>query len=91
MELKKNIAHTFDLSGMRTGDSFLGCTKCWSQMTTGSACYPECPTCGIRLSLLYVRVEDIKLTNRVRLDKGDWLTAPLEQGYIKLIKPEGGS
>lgn len=60
MEKNKGIAHKFNLTGMATGDWFLGCTKCWFQLSTKTAAKPECPNCKNRISHLTVTDEVIK-------------------------------
>lgn len=59
MEAHKDILHQFDLTGLKVGDAFIGCTRCWFQLPPGCVTVPECH-CGNRLSLLTVTPIDVR-------------------------------
>jgi hypothetical protein len=59
MELRKNIPHKFDLSGMKPGDKFLGCMDCNIQYDKNSAAKPECFNCGGYMQIYYVTQDDV--------------------------------
>jgi hypothetical protein len=52
--------HHFDLSGLKVGDSFLGCPKCWFQHEPEIAAKPECPDCREQMLFYTVTPEDLK-------------------------------
>jgi hypothetical protein len=55
--------YLFNLSGMKPGDKFIGCTNCWFQYEVGTVGKGICPDCGERLSILTVTEEDINERN----------------------------
>lgn len=66
MEEDKDVKHKFNLTGMKAGDVFLGCNKCWFQLDVGAAAYPFCPNCDKRLKINTVRASDM-----VHMEGGD--------------------
>jgi len=45
----------FDLTSLKVGDQFLGCSGCFWQLAPGCACQAKCPDCGRPLSLCTVQ------------------------------------
>lgn len=53
-----NIAHKFDLTGLKAGDSFFGCIKCQKIYAVNAVCVQECGNCLGRLAQYFVRRSD---------------------------------
>jgi DNA-directed RNA polymerase subunit RPC12/RpoP len=51
MDKEKDVRHQFDLTGMKHGDWFLGCKRCWYQLPMNAAAANACPECGAKLAL----------------------------------------
>lgn len=62
MDLSENIEHHFDLEGLKLGDTFLGCNKCWFRLDPHTAANLICPYCKDknRMSLFNVTEDDFK-------------------------------
>ncbi len=45
MRIYKDVEHKFNLTGLKEGDSFLGCEHCWFQYAPHVVGYPRCPQC----------------------------------------------
>ncbi len=59
MELSRNVDHKFDLTCLRSGDQFLGCSQCWFRLDPGVAAKPICPNCGSVMDVFYVTKRDL--------------------------------
>ncbi len=58
MEMTRNVIHGFDLTGLKTGDTFLGCPLCWWRLNPGEAAKPVCPHCMATLAQFTVTPDD---------------------------------
>ena len=59
MEYKKNVNHSFQLKGMKSGDVFMGCPSCCFHLKPGTAGHPICPKCDTRMAIYMVKDEDL--------------------------------
>lgn len=55
-------SHQFNLEGLKVGDVFLGCRKCWFQIPAPVAAHPWC-RCGEPLFIYTVTPRDIAQVN----------------------------
>jgi len=62
------IVHFFDLTGLKEGDTFLGCPECWFRLDSGCAAKPVCPECGSAMNVYTLTPEDVlqAVVKRVR-------------------------
>jgi hypothetical protein len=51
-------SHCFDLRGMKAGNSFMGCKRCWWHSDGAVAMVNQCPNCGARNLLMFTVNED---------------------------------
>jgi hypothetical protein len=54
-----NVNHSFDLSGLKAGDTFLGCPKCWEIHAVNAVGVLECRICMGRPNLYTVNESDL--------------------------------
>lgn len=66
MNKQKNIPHSFDLRGLKAGDTFLGCPKCWFRLEAGVAANPVCPQCRAKMLIYDVTPEDVQAARGAR-------------------------
>lgn len=59
MEVRKNVKHSFDLSGMEPGDNFHGCMRCNIQYEKNVGVKAECSNCMGRMGIYYVTKGDV--------------------------------
>ena len=59
MEPNRSVEHNYNTEGMKLGDWFLGCNKCWFQLPVGAAAVNECPICLMPLSVLTINKGDL--------------------------------
>lgn len=52
--------HKFDLAGLKRGDKFFGCRKCWWQAPANAGVKPGCPICQESLFVYTVTKEDLE-------------------------------
>jgi hypothetical protein len=60
MNTLKNVPHKFDLTGLKAGQSFLGCPHCWFRINPGEAMKPVCPHCREQMLIYDVTPQDVK-------------------------------
>ena len=56
---EKSVIHKFDLSGMKLGDTFIGCRPCGFQLKVGYVGVNECRYCLNGMSYFTVTEDDI--------------------------------
>lgn len=59
MELNYDVPHKFSLSGLRPGQSFLGCYGCWYRLDPDEMSGRTCPECGGTMKLFHVTAGDV--------------------------------
>jgi hypothetical protein len=59
MRPQQNIPHKFNLSGLKAGDSFLGCPSCWFRLDAGCAAKPICRECRSEMRIYDVTPADV--------------------------------
>lgn len=57
--MTKNVEHQFDLRGLKSGETFLGCPKCWFRFDPDSAARAECPECHAQMNLYTMTDADV--------------------------------
>lgn len=61
MTRESNIAHNFDLSGLKENDEFLGCSQCGFRLEPGEASKTFCPDCKSRIASDFFKVVNVEL------------------------------
>lgn len=51
--------HKFNLEGMKAGDFFFGCVKCWEQLSKNGVGSRKCGRCGEVMKVLTVTKDDV--------------------------------
>jgi hypothetical protein len=56
---QQNVKHQFDLTGLKAGEKFLGCPRCWFRFPVGAITRPICPRCLTGMNIYTVTQLDI--------------------------------
>lgn len=54
-----NVDHAFELQGMKLGDWFIGCQKCWFRFDANAAVIHTCPECHSQMKIYTVTATDL--------------------------------